>query len=229
MPFVPGFNESFLPETEDRRALILDLNGLLLCHFKQKEHIPNYVTQMTEVTGLRHGEKLFIMPEATKFLLWCMENFTVFIWSTTSEQRMENLFKLAFSEIYSRLRDNFLNQTHCKPHNNCETMPGTDKLVLFKCLSDFWESHTMFNDRNTVIVEDSSYKCFKNLRHCCLITPKFEKLQLSEIPQFLIGQLLPWLWNWLRAECRPQYAMDHRMPTPIDTESLEFFHMATKM
>ena len=175
-PFVPGFNEFFFPEKEDRRALILDLNGLLLCHFKKNEQIPDYITQMTELTGLQHEERLFIMPEATMFLLWCMDNFTIFIWSTTSEQRMENLFKLAFPEIYSRLRGNFLNQAHCKPHNNWETIPGTDKPILFKCLSDFWDIHTMFNDENTVIVEDSTYTCFKNPRHCYLIIPKFENL-----------------------------------------------------
>ena len=35
--FVPRFNDSYFPEKEDRRALILDMNGLLLCHFKQNE------------------------------------------------------------------------------------------------------------------------------------------------------------------------------------------------
>ena len=112
--FVPGFNESYFQEKEDRQALILDLNGLLLCHFKQNEQIPEYVTQMTEVEGLRHGERLFVMPEGAMFLLWCMENFTVFIWSATSVQRMEILFRLAFPEIYSGLRDKFLNQAHYK-------------------------------------------------------------------------------------------------------------------
>ena len=226
--FVPGFNDSYLPEKEDRRALILDLNGLLLCHFKQNEQIPEYVTQMTEVEGLRHGERLFVMPEGAMFLLWCMENFTVFIWSATSKQRMETLFRLAFPEIYPRLRDQFLNQAQCKPFKNWDTIPGTDKPILFKCLSYFWDNFKMFNDRNTVIVEDSAYKCFQNPRQCCLITPKFEDLQLSEIPRLLTGKIMIWLWNWLRAECRHQYAFDYLMHTNLDTESLAIFHMSRK-
>ena len=34
--FVPGFNDFYFPEKEDRQALILDLNGLLLCAILRK-------------------------------------------------------------------------------------------------------------------------------------------------------------------------------------------------
>ena len=96
-------------------------------------------------------------------------------------------------------------------HKNWETIPGTDKPILFKCLSDFWDNFKMFNDRNTVIVEDSSvYVLQKSTSLLLDHIPKFEDLQLSEISHgLLIGKHDLAMELAAMAECRHQYAMDH--------------------
>ena len=99
---------------------------------------------------------------------------------------MKVLFRLAFPKIYFKLRDKFLNHDHYKPYKNWETIPGTEKPILFKCLSYFWDNFKMFNDKNIVIVEESAYKCFQNPRQCCLITPKFEYKQYILFQECLI-------------------------------------------
>ncbi len=88
-------------------------------------------------------------------------------------------------------------------------------------MSQFWKHYSRFNALNTLIVDDSAYKCFKNLRHCCLIIPKLEDVKMSEIAEFLNGKILNWLWHWLLAEDRPQYAWTNRMHTAFDKGELE--------
>ncbi|MCO5577940.1 hypothetical protein L7F22_031777 [Adiantum nelumboides] len=68
------------PLANDPRVLILDLNGVLLLHFWPGEEILKHTKRMTEV-AYQNGQRLFVRPGALQFLLWCFDNFTVFVWS----------------------------------------------------------------------------------------------------------------------------------------------------
>lgn len=220
---LPDLNQKPTSLENDCRALILDLNGVLLCHFWEGQPIPTYTTRMKEVT-YSHGQRVFVHEEASAFLLWCIENFTVFIWSCALSANVTRLLRAAFPEMATKLVGQILSQQHCEKHKGDANVLDTKKPIFYKCLSQFWKHNSKFNASNTLIVDDSVYKCFKNLRRCCLIFPKLEDVPLSEIAGFLNGNILNWLWSWLLAEDRPQYARANLMRTPLDEESLKVFH-----
>lgn len=189
----PDLNHKPASLENDCRALILDLNGVLLCHFREYQYIPVYTRRMKEVTYNIPGQRVFVHEEASAFLLWCIENFTVFIWSCATSTNTARLLRAAFPEIATKLAGRILSQQHCEKHEGDANVPGTEKPIFYKCLSQFWKHNSKFNASNTLIVDDSAYKCFKNLRHCCLIIPKLEDMEMSEIAGFLNGKILNWL------------------------------------
>ncbi|MCO5576066.1 hypothetical protein L7F22_029873 [Adiantum nelumboides] len=59
----------------------------------------------------------------------------------------------------------------------------------------------------------------------------FWPVKLGDVPErefdaFLTEKLVNWLWHWLLAPDRSQYAKENMMHTPLDNESLSVFHFA---
>ncbi len=106
----PDLNQKPASLENDCRALILDLNGVLLCHFREGQSIPMYTRRMKEVKYNSLGQRVFVHEGASAFLLWCIENFTVFIWSCATSTNATRLLKAAFPEIATKLAGQILSQ-----------------------------------------------------------------------------------------------------------------------
>ncbi|MCO5558385.1 hypothetical protein L7F22_011967 [Adiantum nelumboides] len=214
------------PLVNDPRVLILDLNGVSLSHFWSGEEIPKHTKRMTEV-AYQNGQWVFVRPGALQFLLWCFDHFTVFVWSCAQVSNVSSLVCKAFPEIWKKFAGRIMSQSQCTRHKGDAKVPKTNKPIFYKELSHFWHGNDKYNASNTLIVDDSAYKCFRNLQHCCIILPKLGAMPEHEFDGFLTEKLVNWLWHFLLAHDRPQYAKENMMHTPLDNESLSVFHFAT--
>ncbi|MCO5561139.1 hypothetical protein L7F22_014760 [Adiantum nelumboides] len=213
------------PLANDPRVLILDLNGVLLSHFWPGEEIPKHTKRMTEV-AYQNGQRVFVRPGALQFLLWCFDHFTVFVWSCAQVSNVSSLVCKAFLEIWNKFAGRIMLQSQCTRHKGDAKFPKTNKPIFYMELSGFSHGNDKYNASNTLIVDDSAYKCFRNLRHCCIILSKLGAVLEHEFDGFLTEKLVNWLWHWLLAPDRPQYAKENMMHTPLDNESLSVFHFA---
>ncbi|MCO5588622.1 hypothetical protein L7F22_042579 [Adiantum nelumboides] len=189
------------------------------------EEIPKYTKRMTEV-AYQNGQRVFVRPEALQFLLWCFDHFTVFVWSCVQVSNVSSLVCKAFPKIWNKFAGRIMSQSQCTRHNGDAKVPKTNKPIFYKELSGFWHGNDKYNASNTLIVDDSAYKCFCDLRHCCIILPNLGAVPKHEFDGFLMEKLVNWLWHWLLAPDRPQYAKENMMHIPLDNESLSVFHFA---
>ncbi|MCO5590547.1 hypothetical protein L7F22_044518 [Adiantum nelumboides] len=189
------------------------------------EEIPKHTKRMTEV-AYQNGQRVFVRPGALQFSLWCFDHFTVFVWSCAQVSNVSSLVCKAFPKILNKLAGRIMSQSQCTRHKGDAKVPKTNKPIFYKELSGFWHGNDKYNASNTLIVNDSAYKCFCNLRHCCIILSKLGVVPEHEFDGFLTENLVNWLWHWLLAPDRPQYAKENMMHTPLDNESLSVFHFA---
>ncbi|MCO5550024.1 hypothetical protein L7F22_003501 [Adiantum nelumboides] len=150
------------PLANDPRVLILDLNGVLLSHFWPGEEIPKHTKRMTEV-AYQNGQRVFVRLGALQFLLWCFDHFTVFVWSCAQVSNVSSLVCTAFPKIWNKFAGRIMSQSQCTRHKGDAKVPKTNKPIFYKELSGFWHGNDKYNASNTLIVDDSAYKCFRNL------------------------------------------------------------------
>ncbi|MCO5597072.1 hypothetical protein L7F22_051146 [Adiantum nelumboides] len=144
----------------------------------------------------------------------------------TEVSNVSSLVCKAFPKIRKKFAGRIMSQSRCTRHKWDAKVPKTNKPIFYKELSRFWHGKDKYNASNTLIVDDSAYKCFCNLRHCCIILPKLGAVPEHEFDGFLTEKLVNWLWHWLLAPDHPQYAKENMMHTPLDNESLSVFHFA---
>ncbi|MCO5560783.1 hypothetical protein L7F22_014403 [Adiantum nelumboides] len=159
---LPDLNQCPPHLANDPRVLILDLNGVLLSHFWPGEEIPKHTKRMTEV-AYQNGQRVFVRPGALQFLLWCFDHFTVFVWSCAQVSNVSSLVCKAFPKIWKKLAGRIMSQSQCTRHKGDAKVPKTNKPIFYKELSRFWHGNDKYNASNTLIVDDSAYKCFHNL------------------------------------------------------------------
>ncbi|MCO5603252.1 hypothetical protein L7F22_057400 [Adiantum nelumboides] len=159
---LPDLNQCPPPLANDPRVLILDLNDVLLSHFWPGEEIPKHTKRMIEV-AYQNGQRVFVRPGALQFLLWCFDHFTVFVWSCAQVSNVSSLVCKAFLEIWKKFAGRIMSQSQCTRHKGDAKVPKTNKSIFYKELSHFWHGNDKYNASNTLIVDDSTYKCFCNL------------------------------------------------------------------
>ena len=77
--------------------------------------------------------------------------------------------------------------------------------------ADSWEKHPQFNASNTMLVEDTCYKSFKNDYLNCLPVRSFEPEVELENSSYLANVVEPWLAEWIRDPCPLAYCRAHPM------------------
>ncbi|MCO5612821.1 hypothetical protein L7F22_067092 [Adiantum nelumboides] len=159
---LPDLNQCPPPLANDPKVLILDLNGVLLSHFLPGEEIPKHTKRMTEV-AYQNGQRVFVRPRALQFLLWCFDHFTLFVWSCAQVSNVSSLVCKAFPKIWKKFAGRIMSQSQCTRHKGDAKVPKTNKPIFYKELSRFWHGNDKYNASNTLIVDDSAYKCFCNL------------------------------------------------------------------
>ncbi|MCO5575281.1 hypothetical protein L7F22_029081 [Adiantum nelumboides] len=114
--------------------------------------------------------------------------------------------QVVFKEGLRGLIAGFIAQTSCDVlHNN--KIKGK-KPIFFKHLNDFWNKcNGQFGPQNTLLVDDSLYKCIFNFSGNCCIVPAFGSPNDTTQRPFLTHKLAPWLYKYLQTGDRMQFVI----------------------
>ena len=86
--------------------------------------------------------------------------------------------------------------------------------MFFKTLNNFFLEHEQYRDNNTLLIDDSWYKCEHNRPGSFIILPR-----IAERPrEYLTTKLKTWLEGWFQVEDRLEYAKQFQNAprTPAD-------------
>ncbi|MCO5562006.1 hypothetical protein L7F22_015632 [Adiantum nelumboides] len=190
----------------DPRALILDMNGLLIhkVNLSKDMVFPTWNLQYDQILEKRPRRIYFLVrPDARQFLLWAATHFNVFIWSSTMEHNVVKHFCDCFPGLRG-LVAGYIAQNSCDVLHN-HKIKGK-KTIFFKHLNDFWNRYNgQFGPHNTLLVDDSLYKCILNFFGNCCIVPPFGLPNNRTQRSFLTHKLAPWLYKYLKAGDRTQF------------------------
>ena len=189
----------FVPlcKEDDTRAIILNLNGLL-CHVVETQYDERDPPSSNDLVKYPINQYRYVLchKDAHEFLDWCIQFFNVFIWSACRSTKLSGIIDKVFPQQKPKFAG-VLSQEHCsKP-----TWVVQNRQVFFKNLETFWALHPMYNKKNTLIIDDSYYKVFKNDRGTWLIVPEtYHQPESKERYSFLTEDLRNWLFLWLQSE-----------------------------
>lgn len=193
-------------EDLNRPAVVIDLQGVLMYshHIDSTEPPPDL--DANEHIQIEDGPYLyFVRRDAEVFLLLACYFANVFIWSSARikkvQKRVETLFRKAAPFL-----SGVIGQEQCEVADY--TLPG-GKPVFFKNLHDFWRRHPRYSESNTLLIDDSRYKCAINRPGTYLIVPQVRT------QDWMLNVLGVWLLKWNSAtdrlafsECRDQLPSD---------------------
>lgn len=140
----------------DRKLLILDFNGILI----YKEH--------------KDGNNVMIPRKGIKdFLLWCFENYDVGIFSSSMYYNIKRGLSLILTYDQIKKFKFIFDRMHVEIDRTSE-----DKNATIKLLTTIWNNPVInrgdkYNERNTLIVDDSFDKVRYNPIGNILIADKF--------------------------------------------------------
>ena len=194
-----------LRKEDDRRAIILNLNGFL-CHVIENQNGEKDPSYSNELVKYPVNEQRYVLchKDAHEFLDWCIEFFHVFVWSACRRPKLCGIIDAVFPQQKLKLAG-ILSQEHCSK----SSWLLEDRQVFFKNLHTFWGLHPSYNDKNTLMIDDSYYKVFNNEKGTWLIVPQLHHQIAEERSTFLKDELRNWLFLWLQNEDRQEYTYEN--------------------
>lgn len=187
-----------LCKEDDKRAIILNLDGLL-CHVVKIQEDTPYTNELVK-HPINQYWYVLCHQNVHEFLDWCIQFFDVFIWSACRRNKVFQIIDKVFPEQKPKFAG-ILSQEHCSK----ATWLMHDRVVFFKDLEKFWTHYPLYNTKNTLIIDDSHYKVFDNKIGSWLIVPELYHQHSKEMCNFLKGDLRDWLFLWLQNENRQMY------------------------
>ncbi len=196
---------------DEKRALVLDLNGLLVTVVEPRfgEKPPAYADEMLKYDVL--DKQVFCRKDSHFFLDWCLQFFNVFIWSTSLSRKVMSICNTIFPEQVPKITG-FFSQAHCTQRS----WQIQRKPVFMKDLSLFWKHTPGYNAQNTLIIDNSFYKVFQNPPQTWLVTPSLGHQSAEQREKFLTDTLKSWLFLWLQTDDREAYVADNVFDTGSD-------------
>ena len=148
-----------------RKLLILDLNGVLVSYTSAK-HQPR---QSKKITYGQHGihyianKVYFARMRLHQFLAHCFERFDVAIWTCVGTPRTDAMVKGIFTEEEQK-KFKFIWDSSRTMDSKVRRRDGHFN-VMFKDLTTVWNTPEfvgLYDDSNTVLIDDSPLKTFLN-------------------------------------------------------------------
>ncbi|MCO5607595.1 hypothetical protein L7F22_061792 [Adiantum nelumboides] len=206
-------NPSKYDDVEDpsKPAVLIDLQGVLIySHFIGGKEAPPDLDANEHIQVEEPPYCYFVRKDAEQFLVMACYFANVFIWSSTRlrnvERRVQRLFPSA-PEWLSGLIGHEL----CDVANFNLSM---GKPVFFKTLCNFWCKFPCYNEGNTLLIDDSRYKCATNRPDTYLVVPKERKKDC------LINDLGVWLLKWKISVDRLAFAKGREQPPPDQIDQI---------
>lgn len=148
------------PRSPKKKLLILDINNLLVSRaYSLKQDDPeiwpmaqDYINQ-ADMLGTHYTWK---RPDLDVFIHYCLQNFTVAVWSSAWPQNVDRLCEYIFTP---KQRSQLLfewNQSMCHRVD----------AVWMKNLSVVWSEYPQYSAENTIILDNSDAKMENNPTDC---------------------------------------------------------------
>ncbi|KAD6119218.1 hypothetical protein E3N88_10489 [Mikania micrantha] len=144
-----------------KKLLVLDVNGLLVDIVAD----PDEAYKPDKIIG---SKAVFKRPFCDEFLKFCFERFNVGVWTSRTRRNIERV--LQFLAIDSKHQLAFCwDQSHCTD-TGFNTIENSEKPLVLKELKKLWEKQDislpwdigMYNESNTIFLDDSPYKALRN-------------------------------------------------------------------
>ncbi|KAL3824733.1 hypothetical protein ACJIZ3_020762 [Penstemon smallii] len=150
-----------------KKLLVLDVNGLLV-------DISPYVPYDYDPDEILLKKAIFRRPYCDDFLKFCFERFNVGVWSSRTKTNIEPILDFLFGNEKAKLLFRW-DQSHCT-YTGFTTVEKRDKPLLLKKLKKLWDKYEqdlpwdkgVFNESNTLLIDDSPYKAICNPRHTAI-------------------------------------------------------------
>ncbi|KAG6410241.1 hypothetical protein SASPL_128294 [Salvia splendens] len=147
-----------------KKLLVLDLNGLLV-------DISSYVPYNYDPDDIIMKKAVFRRPHCHDFLNFCFEKFNVGFWTSRTKRNMEPLLDFLLGNNKSRLLFHW-DQSHCTD-TGYYTVDKKNKPLLLKKLKKLWDKcepglpweRGVYNESNTLLLDDTPYKALTNPRY----------------------------------------------------------------
>lgn len=127
------------------------------------------------------------------FLCYIFEHFDVAVWSSVTRTNIGDLVEFAFGVLASQLKFVFY-QSRCEKI----AIPGQEKPLFLKNLSEVWKSFPQYGPENTLLIDDSDEKSRNNPPRCHFNPGTWKREMLDDtallpggIAREVLGQRLP--------------------------------------
>ncbi|KAF9594743.1 hypothetical protein IFM89_034726 [Coptis chinensis] len=159
----------------NRILLILDLNGVLV-HIANKLELPLRFEADTFILG----KAIIRKPFCDDFIKFCFERFYVGVWSSRKKLNLVRLLDFIMPERRYQLAFCW-DQSHCTT-TELHTVDNIDKPVMLKEFIKLWDKddpnlpweRREYNESNTVMLDDSSYKALFNSAHTAIFPTSYD-------------------------------------------------------
>jgi hypothetical protein len=174
---------------QKKLLIILDLNGVLVHRLKaSKEKLPQasspeHALKPTMTLG---GRKVIFRPSVEQLFTAIPEHVQLAIWTSAEKRNVVQILEKLAPEYKSR---NLFEFTWFR--DKCVTDPHDYKFCI-KDLSKVWQSSSKWNEKNTVLVDDSELKC-KNQPDNLLCVKEFKATAEDAFKDDEIRKLLNWI------------------------------------
>ncbi|XP_075490641.1 uncharacterized protein LOC142529126 isoform X2 [Primulina tabacum] len=150
-----------------KKLLVLDVNGLLV-------DISSYVPYDYDPDEIIFRKAVFKRPYCDDFLKFCFERFNVGVWTSKTKRNMEPILDFLLGNEKSKLLFCW-DQSHCT-YTGYYAVERRHKPLLLKKLKKLWDKvepdlpweRGLFNEYNTLLLDDSPYKALCNPRYTAI-------------------------------------------------------------
>ncbi|KAK4427692.1 hypothetical protein Salat_1538200 [Sesamum alatum] len=144
-----------------KKLLVLDVNGLLV-------DISSYVPYDYDPDDIIMKKAVFKRPYCDDFLKFCFERFNVGVWSSRTKRNMEPILDFLLGNDKCKLCFCW-DQSHCTD-TGFTTVEKRHKPLLLKKLKKLWDKcdpdlpweRGLYNESNTLLLDDTPYKALSN-------------------------------------------------------------------
>ena len=163
--------------------LILDINGIL-CHRIRKHKEPVGIISYRAATEYLANTPIVPRTNLKEFLAYLNEHFCLAVWTSAQPKTAKRLVKALFPiSIANNLLfcwgQNRCNAVHDNKDNNNNNQAA--EVVFEKQLDKVWNEFPMWNQFNTLLIDDSPDKC-SSFRHNALHPPPLNGQSEPPIP-----------------------------------------------
>ncbi|XP_071685561.1 uncharacterized protein [Rutidosis leptorrhynchoides] len=156
-----------------KKLLVLDVNGLLVDIVLNPD--PAY-----KADSMLGAKAVFKRPYCDEFLKFCFERFNVGVWTSRTRRNIERVLDFLMKDTQRQLLFCW-DQSHCT-ETGFNTIENTGKPLVLKELKKLWEKHDpnlpwdkgVYNESNTLLLDDSPYKALRNPPHTAIFPHTYQ-------------------------------------------------------